>query len=179
MATHIALLRAVNVGGTKKIAMADLRAFVAALGLGDAQTVLQSGNLVFTSDAKAVELERLLEREAEKRLDLATDFLVRTVKDWKSMIARNPFPEEARRDPAHVVAMLLKRAPSAAALKALEEAIAGPEYVHAAGNTLYAVYPFGIGESRLTNRLIESRLATRGTARNWNTVLKLTTLAGI
>jgi len=74
MNTHIALLRAVNVGGTGKIAMAALREFGAALGLCEVRTLLQSGNLVFTSEAKSAELERLLEREAKKRLSLETVF---------------------------------------------------------------------------------------------------------
>jgi uncharacterized protein (DUF1697 family) len=178
MSTHIALLRAVNVGGTKKLAMADLRELGTMLGFGEVRTLLQSGNLVFTSEAKAAELERLLEREAEKRLGLSTDFFLRSAKEWKSLIAQNPFPDEAARDPARLHVMPLKNAPTSAAVKALEAAIVGPERVRAIGATLYAVYPDGAGNSRLTNRLIESKLETRCTARNWNTVTKLAALAG-
>lgn len=73
--------------------------------------------------------------------------------------------------------MLLKDAPTETAVKALQRAIEGPEIVRANGRQLYIVYPAGIGRSRLTNRLIEDKLGTRGTGRNWNTVLKLGALA--
>ena len=174
---HIALLRAVNVSGTKKIAMADLRDFAAAIGLAHAQTLLHSGNMVFGYDAKPKAMEDLLVREAEKRLGLSTDFFVRTVKAWDLLIAENPFAEEARLDPARLILFALKKAPDTAAVKALEAAITGPERVRAIGSRLYAVYPDGMGQSRLTNRVIESKLGTRCTARNWNTVLKLATMA--
>jgi uncharacterized protein (DUF1697 family) len=177
MAAHIALLRAVNVGGTGKLAMADLRAFAVKLGFKDAQTLLQSGNMVFTSADTPKDIEEMLEREAEKRLGLATHFFVRTAKEWDALIAQNPFPEEAARDPGRMVAMPLKKAPAAEAVKLLQAAIKGPERVHAVGACLYAVYPEGQGQSKLTNRVIESKLETRGTARNWNTVLKLASAA--
>ena len=177
-ATHIALLRAINVGGTKKIAMAELRDFMAALGFQDVRSLLQTGNLVFRSEARTnADLERVLETEAKKRLDLDTDFFVRDRKEWDAVIARNPFPDEAESDPSHLVVMLLKGAPAAAAVKALQAAIQGPELVRADGKRLYVVYPAGIGRSRLTNKLIEDKLGTRATGRNWNTVLKIAALA--
>jgi len=178
-ATHIALLRAINVGGTKKIAMADLRDFMGALRFQDVQSLLQTGNLVFRSDAGTnADLERLLETEAKKRLDLDTDFFVRSAEEWEAVIAQNPFPDEAASDPGHLVVMALKDAPAAASVSALRAAIQGPELVSAADKQLYAVYPAGIGRSRLTLKLIESALGTRATGRNWNTVLKLAALAG-
>lgn len=67
--------------------------------------------------------------------------------------------------------MCLKDAPGAKAVT--QAAITGPELVQARGRELYAVYPAGIGRSRLTSSLMEKTLGTRGTARNWNTVLKL------
>jgi uncharacterized protein (DUF1697 family) len=174
---HIALLRAVNVGGTGKVAMADLRALAVKLGFKDSQTLLQSGNLVFTSSEKPKDIEALFEAQARERLGLATEFFVRTAKDWEALIAHNPFSEEASRDPGRMIAMPLKKAPDTPAVKALQAAIKGPERVHAIGACLYAVYPEGQGQSKLTNRVMESKLETRGTARNWNTVLKLAALA--
>ncbi len=159
--------------------MADLRDLLTQLGFGDARSLLQSGNLVFRGVATTSgRLERLLEAEAKKRLDLETTFFVRTAEEWKDIVARNPFPKEAERDPAHLVVVFLKDAPDAERVKALESAIAGPEIVRAHGTEAYIVYPAGIGESRLTNTLIEKKLGTRGTGRNWNTVLKLGALTG-
>ena len=177
MTTYLALLRAINVGGRKQVGMAHLREMLTQLGFDDPQSVLQSGNLVFRSRPQTgAQLERALETEAQKRLALETDFFVRTAVEWEAVVARNPFPEAARRDPGHLVVMLLKAAPVAKDVKALQAAITGSEVVRAGTNHVYITYPDGIGRSRLTNALIEKHLGTRGTARNWNTVLKLKAL---
>ncbi|MFI4935692.1 MAG: DUF1697 domain-containing protein [Caulobacterales bacterium] len=179
MTVQIALLRGVNVGGRQLVAMADLRAFLAALGFGEPRSLLQSGNLVFEADGViGAALEALLEAEAERRLGLRTDFLVRSAADWAAIIAANPFPREAQADPAHLVVMPLKGAPGAEAVMALRQATLGREVIHAHGRELYIVYPDGVGTSKLTGQVIERKLGMRGTARNWNTTLKLAALAG-
>jgi uncharacterized protein (DUF1697 family) len=179
MTVHIALLRAVNLPAHNQIAMADLRDLLTQLGFADARSLLQSGNLVFQSDrgTTAAYLGRLLEAEAAKRLGLETEFFVRTAADWKAVIAHNPFRKEAEHDPSHLVVMFLKDAPAVTDVKALQAAIKGHEVVRAHGRHAYIVYPDGIGRSRVTNVLIEKKLGTRGTGRNWNTVLKLQALA--
>ena len=159
MATHVALLRGINVGGNKPVAMADLRDLVAGLGLEDVQSVLQSGNLVFRADGNAgVRLERALEAEARQRLGLETEFFVRSAAEWEDVVAENPFHEQARRDPARLVAVFLKEAPPGAAVKALQAAIVGREVLRSAGKQIYIVYPDGQGRSRLTNSRVNSRL---------------------
>jgi uncharacterized protein (DUF1697 family) len=176
---HIALLRAVNLPGHNTIGMADLKALVVGLGFEDAQTLLQSGNIVFTGGTKTTaSLEQALERAAAKTLGLETDFLVRTATEWEALIDANPFPREAKDDPSHLLAVILKDEVSAENVAALQKAIVGREVVRAKGRCAYIVYPDGIGRSKLTNALIEKKLRTRGTARNWNTVLKLHALAG-
>jgi uncharacterized protein (DUF1697 family) len=172
--THIALLRGVNLGGSRKVAMADLRAMLTDMGYADVQSLLQSGNVVFRCRAKSsADLERRLEKECEARLGLSSDFHVRTVRDWESIVADNPFPAEALADPAHLLVLFLKDAPRAPAVDALEAAITGRERVRAVGRQAYLVYPDGVGRSRLTTALLDKHLGGRGTARNWNTVLKL------
>jgi uncharacterized protein (DUF1697 family) len=179
MTTWLALLRGINVGGRRQVAMADLRGLLTALGFADARSLLQSGNLLFRSRPRAAAgLERLLEDEGRKRLGLETDFLVRSAEEWRAIVARNPFPEEARRDPAHLLVMFLKDPPGDAKVRALREALRGREVRGANGREAYIVYPDGVGRSRLTHTLIEKRLGTRGTARNWNTVLKLEAMSG-
>jgi uncharacterized protein (DUF1697 family) len=176
--TYLALLRAINLPRYKQVAMADLRDLLTHLGFVDPRSLLQSGNLVFRSGARSgAQLERVLQAEAANRLALETDFFVRTAAEWRSVIAHNPFRKEAERDPGHLVVMFLKDAPDAKEVKALRDAITGSEVVRVAGRHAYLVYPDGIGRSRLTNALIEKRLGTRGTGRNWNTVLKLGALA--
>lgn len=174
MTTHVALLRAVNLAGHNKVRMATLRELLADLGFQDPRSLLQSGNLVFKSDGMAsTSLESLLEDAAEERLGLATDFFVRTDDEWNAIVANNPFPDEAEDDPSHLMVMLLKRAPQRGDVEALQKAITGREVVQVDGRHAYIVYPDGIGRSRLTNALIEKKLGTSGTGRNWNTVLKI------
>lgn len=178
MPTYVGLLRAVNLAGINRVAMSDLRQLLGKLGLEDGQTLLQSGNVVFRSRiSSAARLEQLLQDGAEKQLGVKTDFFVRSAEDWKALIAANPFPAEARNDPGHLLMLCLKAAPERAAVTALQEAIVGREIVKARGPQAYIVYPDGVGRSRLTTLLIEKKLGTRATARNWNTVLKLQAMA--
>jgi uncharacterized protein (DUF1697 family) len=171
---HIALLRAVNVAGRNPIVMAELRNLLTELGFVGVQSLLQTGNLVFRGKAPTgADLEEFLEAETVKRHQLQTDFFVRREEEWKRMIANNPFQDEARRDASHLVVMLLKQVPAANAVETLRASITGPERVSVDGNQAYLVYPAGIGRSRITNAFVERKLGTRGTSRNWNTVLKL------
>ncbi|HEX4198629.1 MAG TPA: DUF1697 domain-containing protein [Caulobacteraceae bacterium] len=173
MASHIALLRAVNVGG-RSLKMGDLAAFARDLGLGEPRTLLQSGNLVFESPAKGdAALEKRLETEAKKRFGFAIDVMVRSAAEWQALMTANPFADAASDDPAHLLVMPLKTAPAKDALERLRAAIKGRELVELAGRDAYLVYPDGVGNSKLTIGVIEKALGVRGTARNWNTVLKL------
>ena len=174
MPAYIALLRGVNLAGHNMVAMADLRAMLEGMGFTDVRSLLQSGNLVFQGRAQAsASLERKLEQEAQRRLDLETDFHVRTTAEWQTIIKRNPFAAAARKDPGHLLMMCFKEAPAAKDVRALQAAIKGREVVRAVGRQVYFIYPDGVGTSRLTTALIDKALGLRGTARNWNTVLKL------
>ena len=178
MPVHIGLLRAVNLGATNKIAMSDLRAIATDLGMRDAKTLLQSGNVVFGSDrSSTAAIERLFEDETLARLNLMTNYFVRTAREWRAIVAANPFPDEATRDPGHLLLVCLKDVPDKDKVAALQKAIKGREVVRAVGKQAYIVYPDGVGRSKLTAVMIEKWLGTRGTARNWNTVLKLDALA--
>ena len=94
----------------------------------------------------------------------------------KPIVDGNPFVREARDDPGRLLTFALARAPGPATEDALRSAIAGREAVRLEGDRLYAFYPDGIGKSKLTPVVIERLLGTRGTGRNWNTVLKLRAL---
>lgn len=170
---YVALLRAVNLAARNMVSSADLRQLFDQLGLHDPRPLLQSGNVVFRGTGTTpARLEHLLEHGARDRLGLTTAVFVRTADEWSTLIAGNPFREEAVRDPGHLVTMVLKEAPVAAAVAVARAAITGREVVHVKGRTAYIVYPDGIGRSRLPT-VIEKALGTRGTGRNWNTVLKI------
>ena len=178
MTTFVALLRAVNVGGRGTLPMARLRDLASGLGFEAPQTLLQSGNLVFRAQASAkpIAVEHLLETALASQLDLHADVCVRTAAEWSRIIERNPFPSEAESDPGHLLVMALKRPAGAFEVRALQASIVGKEVAHADGAHLYLFYPDGIGRSRLTSAVIERAVGTRGTARNWNTVLKVDAL---
>jgi uncharacterized protein (DUF1697 family) len=171
---YVALLRGVNVGGHRKVPMANLRTFAAELGLDRPATLLQSGNLVFGTRRRSTgEIEQWLEREAEKRLGLRTDFLVRSAQEWEAVVDANPFTTAARRDPSHLVVMFLKGAFARQAIEGIRAANPGPEIIHPEKRELYISFPQGMGTSKLPALMTKARLGTTATGRNWNTVVKL------
>jgi len=177
---YIALLRPVHVTGYNRVAMTDLAGLPRRLGLAGARTLLQSGNLVFEASRQSSDdIETRLETGCEHYLGFATDFFVRSAAEWRALVARNPFRREAKADPARLVVTFLKTAPAAASVDDLRAAIKGHERIEISGKQAYVVYPDGIGRSKLTNAMIEKRLGARATARNWNTVTKLGSLAGM
>src|SRR5579862_2516792 len=99
MTAYAALLRAVNLGSHGKVSMAKLATCVAGLGLGNVSTLLNSGNVVFTSSERpGAELEELLEDEAAAKLGLRTEFMVRSAREMEQVVAGNPFPAFAAED---------------------------------------------------------------------------------
>ena len=99
--------------------------------------------------------------------------MIRSAEEWQAAVDANPFPDEAERDPARLAVFFAKDALNDARVEELRRAIRGIEVVRASGKQLYAVYPDGMGRSKLTINVIEAKLGTRVTARNWNTVVKL------
>ncbi|HZZ58220.1 MAG TPA: DUF1697 domain-containing protein [Opitutaceae bacterium] len=175
---HIVLLRGVNVGGNRPLPMAGLRAWLQTLPFDNPRTLLQSGNVVLGSARLAgAALEAMLEREARRSLGLETEFHARSREEWDRILAANPFPKEAKADPSHLLILVHKSAPSAAAAQALQAAITGRERAAVRGRETFIYFPDGVGTSRLTGAVIARALGVAGTARNWNTALKLAALA--
>lgn len=173
MPAFVALLRAVNLGPHNKISMSDLKSLAGKLGLENPRTLLQSGNLVFEAKGKSSAHEKTLEAALIEQAKLETPVLVRSLPEWKALLEENPFPKEANSDPGHLVVMPLKAKPDKAALTVLRAAIVGRERAELVGRDLFLVYPDGIGESKLTIKLIEKKLGVTGTGRNWNTAQKI------
>ena len=176
----VALLRAVNVGGTGKLAMADLRAFFGELGFPEAKTVVQTGNVVFQSGIAPATLEKKFETEAGKRLGLKSDFMLRSAAEWRRIVRANPFAAFAETDPASMVVAFAKAAPTKDASSALEAATQDlPEELKVVGREIYVKYPNGQGRSKLDLAKLERKHPSiRATARNWNTVMKIAALLG-
>lgn len=175
----VALLRAVNLGPHNQVSMAALREIADALGFVDSKTLLQSGNLVFADPKGRApdQLEELLEAAIARKCGVSTEVFVRDAKEWKAIVAANPFPAEAKKDPGHLVVACGRDSIPPDRVEALQRAVPGREKLRAAGRELFVYYPDGIGRSKLTASLMRKHLgSTGGTGRNWNTVQKIAAL---
>jgi uncharacterized protein (DUF1697 family) len=172
MAHLIALLRGINVGGHKKVPMADLRALCPALGFCDAQTYIQSGNLVFTAGGASKAAEKL-EQAIAKRFGFPVDVIVRTAAQWATYAARPPFPAACNEEPNRVLLVLSKAPPKAGALTELSERATAGEKIASAEDAIWIYYPGDLAKSKVTPGLIDRAIGSPVTTRNWKTVCAL------
>lgn len=172
MDRRIALLRAVNVGG-RKLPMAELRGLCGELGWRDVQTYIQSGNVIFSAEGDAAALESTLEQAVERRFGYWSDVIIRSGEQWRGLLAHNPFPQEAAREPNRVFIGFAKAMIAAAAAEAVAAKAGAGERVVEAGGALWFHYPAGLGTSKITPKLIDRAAGSPVTARNWRTVSEL------
>ena len=174
----ISLLRGINVGGHRKIKMTELKALYESLGYERVTTYIQSGNVVFSSRGKnTAPMERKLQAGIERQFGHEVDVFVYGVNAWREMITENPFGAGSKIDPKRMVVSFLAAAPEAAAREALAQVESGKDEVRFRGRFAYMYFPDGYGQTKLSNPVMERKLKTRSTARNWNTVNKLLELA--
>ena len=173
MTVFVSMLRAVNVGGTSRIKMSALQTLYESLGLADVRTLLQSGNVVFRSSLKdRSQLAKRIRQELERQLDLQIEVLLRTLAEIQSIVERGPVLSP-RADMSKLLVMFLADVPDAQLQASLLKSHKGPEMIELRGPEIYLYYPEGVGRSKLSGAVIENRLQTYGTARNWNTLTKL------
>lgn len=167
MPTYIALLRAVNVGGTGKLPMSDLKRLCEDAGFKAVQTYIASGNVVLDSDKSAAEVRRDLEKALLDYAGKPVPVAVRTTQELADVLEGNPFPDAA---PNHTVAIFLDQPPPSGALAEVRGKV--DEEVALGTREIYVAYGAGMGRSKLA-----IPAAARGTARNMNTVAKLVAIA--
>lgn len=168
MTTYIALLRAVNVGGTGKLPMAKLRSLCEAAGFRRVRTYIASGNVVFESAATARQVKAALEAQLERHAGKPVGVLVRTAAEMAQVLAANPFPQAA---PNRAVAIFLDAPPPADALETIRHR--GDEELELGAREIYVHYGDGMAGSKLV-----IPAAKAGTARNLNTIARLVEMAG-
>jgi uncharacterized protein (DUF1697 family) len=172
--TYVALFRGINVGGRQIVRMADLKELHQAPGFQKVVTSIQSGNVVFTSDdADAAALSKRIEEAFAQRFGFRSSVMVRTVGQLDEIIKNNPFRDQPEKEPKWVLVLFLANYPASTAEEDLRRAYSGPEEFHLIGQEMFIYYPEGMGRSKLTTALLEKKLQTAGTGRNWNTTLKL------
>ncbi|KCZ60753.1 DUF1697 domain-containing protein [Hyphomonas chukchiensis] len=167
MTAYVALLRAVNVGGTGKLAMTELAAMCTEAGFADVKTYIASGNVVFRSDLPEAKVRAALDARLEAYAGKPVGVFVRSAREMAAVRDNNPFPDEAGN---RVVAIFLEAAPKADALAGLKHQTT--EVLKTGTRELYVFYPDGQGQSKL-----QIPSAKSGTGRNMNTVAKLAEMA--
>lgn len=186
MPTHVALLRGINVGGHKKVAMGDLREIVAALGHTGVSTYIQSGNVLFsTGDRDTGVLAAGIEQAVRDRLSVDCRVLVLSRGELEQVVRANPYPAEPDPRLVHVLFMLGEPEPDLAERISAAQRLAGGkgsrDTARLAGRALFLHTPDGYGRSELAvliGRLGGGKPGNGWTARNWATVTKLLTLCG-
>jgi uncharacterized protein (DUF1697 family) len=178
--TYAALLRGINVGGSRKVPMADLRTLMEGLGHDGVRSYLQSGQAVFTADHGEEEsLAAELTEAIEKRFGFPVDVIVRDHAYLKAIADNCPFPAaELEAKQLHVT--YFSAPVDADRFAEIDQAAHLPEEFRLGDRALYLYAPNGLGRSKLAEQLSKPRL-TKGviaTSRNWNTVVKLVEMTG-
>jgi uncharacterized protein (DUF1697 family) len=172
---HVALLRGINVGG-KMLPMKELMGLFVAAGCRDVTTYIQSGNVVFSADAKVVAgLDSLVTARVEKLFGLRVPVVLRTAAEIDAVIRGNPFLKAgAGEEMLHVC--FLADLPDADRVAGLDAGRSAPDSFAVVGREIYMQLVNGAAKTKLTNAYFDSKLRTVSTMRNWRTVLKLAEL---
>ena len=178
MPVIISMLRGVNVGGHNMIKMDALRALYQSLKLCDAQTYVQSGNVIFkTGERDLALLAKRIQNGIERTFACRPDIILRTTAELREAIARNPFAKRRGIEPRKFLVLFLAAEPGNAAREQVLKIKCEPEELRLNGRELYIYYPNGIARPKLPWATLERMLKTPGTARNWNSVTKLLEMA--
>ena len=175
MTTYVALLRGINLGKARQVAMPRLTEILTARGYADVRTHLRSGNVVLTSPLGERKLATDLSAAIEEEFGFAVPVVVRTGQEMSAVVTGDPFATEAT-DPARYLVTFLPEPPDAARVDALPKAEGGGDYL-VRGRELYLWLPDGIQNTPLAAWKWDTLLGVPGTARNWNTVRKLAELS--
>jgi uncharacterized protein (DUF1697 family) len=178
MIVVIAMLRGVNVGPHNRIKMQDLRAMCGTLKLRDAQTYVQSGNVIFCTDERdSVKLSRCLQDAIEKKFGFRCDVICRSTAEVRKVVARNPFATRRDLDPRKLLVTFLSGDPGEEARAKIRALKIEPEELWIQGRECFVYFPRGMGRSKFAWPAIGKMLRVSGTGRNWNSVIKMLAMA--
>lgn len=178
MNTLISMLRGINVGGQKKIRMAELANLYESLGLVNVKTYVQSGNVVFNSaKSNASALANLIEAQIKRLLGYSVSVFIRGTNDFQRIIANNPFLNKRNEDPAKLYVTFFYRPPSEAKLGSLGIPNDKGDEFRVGDQEIFLFCPNGYGKTKFSNTFFEKKLNVPATTRNWKTVLALHKMA--
>jgi uncharacterized protein (DUF1697 family) len=178
MTVIISMLRGVNVGGHNKIKMEALRALYESLKLRDAQTYVQSGNVIFRTDERDMaRLARRIEDGIERKFGFRPDVILRTAAEMREVITRNPFAKRRGIEPGKLLVSFLGSDPGEEGREKVRQMKCDPEELRIEGREICIYFPNGAGRSKLQWAGLGKMLKTTGTGRNWNSVTKMLEMA--
>lgn len=178
MPTYLALLRSVNVAGHGRLAMPELKESFLALGYTDVATYIQTGNVIFTSPSRsASKLEVAIEQQLASSFGSTPKVILRTIPELAGVVATSPYPDRGA-DPSRHHVTFLAAAPSKQSLATFDPPKSGRDELTIIGREVYVHTPDGYANTKLTGTYLERHLGVSSTTRNWNTVTKLSALAG-
>jgi uncharacterized protein (DUF1697 family) len=172
----VALLRGINLGRARQVAMPRLQELLTERGHGNVRTYLRSGNVLLDSGLPEAQLAADLAEAVEEKFGFAVPVVLRTGAELAAVVSGNPFAGVAT-DPARYLVTFMTEPPDPERVAALPPAEGGGEY-RVSGRELYLWLPDGIQGTPLASWKWDTLLSTPGTSRNWNTVTKLAGLAG-
>jgi uncharacterized protein (DUF1697 family) len=177
MTRYISLLRGINVGGRRKILMADLKKLYSDLGCLNIQTYIQSGNVIFDWDLEkdATEIETIIYKAIQKHYGYEVPVIIRKVKEIEEIILNNPFATPSNSESLFL--MFLKDKPLSNQLEKIKEYSFLPDDFHISGKHIYGVFVGKFSDSKLGITFFEKHLKVSATTRNWKTVNKLFEIA--
>ena len=179
MPVFVALLRGINLADRNRVSMDSLRAICESLGHTGVRTYIQSGNVVFRTKRKSAgEIALALQSALEKVAGIKSDVVLRTREQLQLAVEKNPFRSRNDIPGDRLLVTFFDREPTREAAAKVNAMNLPPEEFQLIGRELYVFFPNGVGRSKFPAASITKALNASGTARNWNTVLKLLEMTG-
>ncbi|MEY4937214.1 MAG: hypothetical protein RIS64_3573 [Bacteroidota bacterium] len=174
MTTYISILRGINVGGQRKILMADLKTLYENLGFKDVVTYIQSGNVIFKTEnlMDAMDLTQKIEKVISDNYPFTVPVLVRTQTEWHHVLISNPFLKDNAYDLEKVYVTFLDKSPDNMLLDKIKNLDFAPEQFIILDKAVY-LYTSDYGNTKLSNHFFEKKLKVKATTRNWKTVQQI------
>jgi len=176
MAVHVAMLRGINLGGRRRVPMAELRTLLTDAGYDDVRTYVQSGNIVLANPAKPAEVERDLRALIADRFGFDVPVVVRSRTQLKRVIERDPIDHAADDPKRYQVTFLADKLPADVVTRLQERMIESERFV-VSDREIYTWHPEGVARSKLASAITDKGLGITATARNWTTVTTLLDIA--
>ena len=176
---NISFLRGVNMTGHNSIKMTDLSELFLKIGLKDAETYIQSGNVVFSEIGEILpsDLTSSIEQAILKRFNYVIPVMIRTRKELTDLFTSNPFLREPHFDPSKMAVIFLHEEPSDNQLRKVDDVDYPPDKFKIIGREIYTYCPNGFGKTKIYTNFFEKKMGVSGTARNWKTITTLLAIA--